>query len=170
MRKNRVFRFLPLRWWDLLIYAAFIGLFVYACLGIDFRERVVSTGARSTLIWTSLGAQMAVLHFLHRWIRNAANFLFLLLVGGAFLWLFFTVKAFAFETLNAWNVVSMALWLPFLAVLQLFRILKLNFYGDELAVPISRTAFVGEAKLIDLFCLIIGLFVIVGLPCWINLV
>ena len=169
MRKTPVFRFLPLKWWDYLIYATFIGLFVYTYLGIDFQERFVSTASRSMMVFTSVISQFLVLHLLCSWIKNALNFLFLLVVGGAFLWLFFAVKDFRFESQNCWNVVTMALWLPFLFVLQLFRIVKLNLYGEELAIPSRVGSVFGEVKVIDFICLFAGYFMIIGIECWINL-
>lgn len=171
MKKTPVFQFLPLKWWDFLIYAAFIGLFIYACLGIDFDQQAVSTKARTRLLYTSIGSQMIVLHGLHRWIRNACHFLFLLLIGSASLWLFFAVKDFQFESLDRGNVVSLALWLPFLFVLQSFRILKLNLSGEELSLPIgrSRYSWYGEVRPIDVVCVFAGYFMTIGLVCWINL-
>lgn len=167
MRKTPVFRFLPLRWWDLLIYAAFIGLFVYTYLGIDFQKRVVSADARFSMVWTSLIPQLIVLQLLCSWIKNTFNFLFLLAVGCAFLWLFFAIKDFRFESMNYRNAVLIATWLPFLFVLQLFRIVKLNLYGEELAVPVThRSALFGEAKAIDVICCIVGYFMILGVELW----
>jgi hypothetical protein len=165
MKKNPIFCFYKLKWYDLLIYLALVSVQLYLNLCVDWKLGIVSSDARGLILGVSSGLQFFVLYLLHFWIKNAFNWIFLLLLGvwQTVFWL--KISVFTFETLDKWNLFGLNGLFPLLILMQLFRIWKLNVKGEELAIPIRRESLFGkDATLIDLICCLVSMGFIFFLP------